>query len=353
MAINNPVKNHIGLDISDFKIRLVQTSEYTSKKLTKLLSVCEATVPQGIIMDGTIINENSVTQIINQCLARPLFGKIKSNWANVSLPEKKTFIKLITIPKVPESEIRGAVSWGIEQEIPVNIEQIYFDWQTVNDPSVFDKNKIDVLVSAAPKDIVENYTKCVENTGLKVIGMENESLAISRCVTLNKPSNELNIIIDLGKSHTTVILHANQIVQYSSVLDIFGNQMTDVIANKLKLSWDDAEKAKIICGLDKLKGKGAIRQILQPQMDRLIASIQDTLTFANEYLQFDKYKPKIYLTGSVSEMTGLSEYLNQALKISTETSDPSKIFRDLKKNKTTLNLLSYATAIGLAIKKIE
>lgn len=350
----NIFKNPLGIDISDFKIRVIQIDR-NSKNKNRIIGYGDATVPDGYISDGEIKNKTEVTTLIKQCLEKPTFGKFTSKYVNASVSEKKAFLKNITIPNVPANELAGAVRWGIEQNIPVTVDQTYFDWAVLG-PDKSARDKLQTIVVVAPKDIIDSYTDCIQNAGLQVLSFENESAAIARCLIPNDIESSPIAIVDLGKSRTTIIIHAHGSVQYTNTIEVNGNAMTKLIAQTLHLNQPDAEKAKIICGLDKTKAKGSIRKILLPIIDNLISKIKENIEYYNSYLTHDATAlKKIILTGSVASMEGLGEYIQDPLKLSIQHAQPwINVPLDPRQKKHVVNdanFFSYTTAIGLSLKK--
>lgn len=351
--MTNIFKNPIGIDISDFKIRLLQL-EKKAKIKHKLIAFSEIQVPGGFIVDGEIKNTSEVIKLLNTAAAHPLFGKFNSHYVNASISEKKIFLKKIEIPNVPHEEMKGTIRWAVEQYIPISVDQLYYDWKIIDTASNKSK-KIQAVVVAAPKQTVDLYTECIQQSGFKLISLENESSAIARCII--KPELEKNpyIILDLGKSRSTIIINDAGTVQYSNVVEINGKMMTDSIAQSLKLSDEDAEKAKIICGLDRQKAKGSIRKILEPIINRLISKISENIDYYQNYLtQNNKGIKEVLLTGSVAKMEGLTEYISAQLHIETTIASPwinaHLNGRQAKQFNANSKFYSYTTAIGLALK---
>jgi type IV pilus assembly protein PilM len=347
-------KNPIGLDISDLKLRFFQLDQKKSKKIL-VKAVGEIAVPPGIIVDGEIKNESEVVNLIKKLFSQPLLGKISNKFINASLPEKKIFTKVISIPNVPEEEMFGTVKWGIEQNIPVVMDQVYFDWCKVNNKKPT-TNKTEVVVGVAPQSIVDTYTSVIEKTGYTLISLENESVAIARCL-IDQQADVYDplLILDLGKSRTNITTYANNTVQFTTTIDINGMEMTNMIASNLKLSFEDAEKAKIICGLDKMKGRGAICKILEPVMNRLVEKINESLIYFNEYLMPNQNIKTIILTGSVAQMVMLPVFLQEKLKMTVIIGDPWSNITNANRNPAKLqghSLYSFTTAIGLALKQL-
>jgi type IV pilus assembly protein PilM len=349
-------KNPVGIDISDFKIRLLQL-EKKAKVSHKLIAYSEIQVPAGMIVDGEIKNSSEVVKLLTTAIQHPLFGKFNSHYANASISEKKIFLKKIEIPNVPTEELKGAIRWGIEQNIPITVDQSYYDWKVISNnpnPSL----KIQAVVVAASKQTVDSYTVCIQQSGFTLLSLENESSAIARCIIKPEMEKFPIIILDLGKSRSTIIINDSGTVQYSNVIEIHGKMMTDGIAQSLKLSDEDAEKAKIICGLDKQKAKGSIRKILEPILNRLTSKILENIDYYRNYLAKDNKEIKnVFLTGSVAKMEGLTEYISEQLHIDTSIALPwVNVHLDSKQMKqfgTNSKFYSYTTAVGLALKPNE
>lgn len=351
----NPFKNHIGLDISDYKIRFIQFSKKNKQKVI-ISAFGEIPVMPGQIVDGNIKDELAVTNLITKMIDNPTYGKIEKKYVNSALPEKQTFIKVIEIPEVPQNELKGTVGWGIEQNIPVKLENVFFDWKIINSFQENGVKKYRVIVSVAPKKLVEIYTKIIKNSDLIPINLETESTAISRSLINKDIKHETSmLLIDLGRSRTNFIIFSHDTVQYSSSLDVSGHEMTKEISEKMKLSYNDAEKAKVIYGLDPKKARGTVRKILIPVIDRLIININEHINYFNTYVASKSQIKTILLTGSVSQTHGLTEYLRSNLKLSISIGDPFENLKIIESKKINWKNYKYSftTSVGLALKEFE
>jgi type IV pilus assembly protein PilM len=355
MSSLNPYRNHIGLDISEYKIRFIQFHTKGSKKI-KVNSFGEVTTPPGLISAGIVKNENKVAILIKKLIGKPKFGKVDTRYVNTSLPEKRTFLKTFEIPNVPDNELKGAVSWGIEQNIPVAIDNIHFDWQIVSSSLNNKKKKIKVLAVAAPRNIADSYTRIIKKANLIPICLENESIPIARCLIDQKQKTKSSLLItDIGKSRTSLIIYSDNNVQFTSSIEIGGYEMTEAVAKIMKLNIEDAEKAKIIYGLDKKKARGTIRKVLEPIINRLASRIKENIDYFNNYVSAESKINTILLTGSVSQTLGLTKFLQENLKLNVLLGDPWTNLTSLKtKQPAWKNIFfSFSTAIGLALKKFD
>ena len=102
--------------------------------------------------------------------------KIKTKNVITVLPEQKTFIKLIEVSTVDDDQLDEAIREEVVNHIPLNIDEVFWDWQIIKKDS--DTTKL--LIGAAPKGIVNSYTSFLEKSNLIPNALEIEAAAIIR-----------------------------------------------------------------------------------------------------------------------------------------------------------------------------
>lgn len=349
MILTNNQAPFWALDISDLSLKLVALAK--KRNTYQITNYGQAKVPTGCFDKGKIIDEDQISNIIKEFILTAKGGKIKSKFVKACLPERHTFIKLISIPKMTEAEIPSAVEWAAEHHLPFSLEEIYFDWQIL-DQQLSEKN-LHILIGAAPRDIVDSYTNLIKKANLVPLTLEIEAVAIARALInpATRPTHEQAIgIIDLGASRSSFIIYAHNTIQFSFSLPLSGEKITQSIVEKLNLSQKQAEEAKIICGVDSKKCKGGIQKILQQELETFTTKIQSTINYYEK--NFENVLPikEILLCGGGANMKQFSEYLSANLNIKTAPGSPATFLSD----KQTLELpkdkiLSFTTAIGLAL----
>ncbi|MDO8260499.1 MAG: pilus assembly protein PilM, partial [Candidatus Magasanikbacteria bacterium] len=269
MILGKKSKFPIGLDISDLSLKLIQLKQKHGK--IKIQALGRQVLPKGVIENGEIINEEELLKAINKIITKPKYGTVSSDEVIACLPETKTFIKTIRIDDNP-NKISDIVEHEIEKHIPFSIDEMYYDWQTIKKS----ENYSLVLVGAAPKKIVDQYTQLLNNAKLSIRALEIEPISICRCVLpeestkFDRKISKNYAILDIGAKRTSIIIYANNTVITSISLPISGEETTEKIAKTLEISHDQAEKAKVICGLDKEKAQGVISEILCEKIDNLV-----------------------------------------------------------------------------------
>ncbi|MDD4290487.1 MAG: pilus assembly protein PilM, partial [Patescibacteria group bacterium] len=87
----------IGLDISDFSLKFVQLYKKSNK--IGIQSFGKLMLEKGIIENNYIKNMDAFVAGMKELIDNPKFGRVTSKRVVVCLPEPKTFIKLIKIPR--------------------------------------------------------------------------------------------------------------------------------------------------------------------------------------------------------------------------------------------------------------
>lgn len=342
-------KNTFGLDISDQALRLTQFKK-EGKKLI-LRSYKEVGVPAEIITNGEIKQEEKLIELIKKLINSAEGKKITAKNVVAVLPETKTFIKVIKIylPKKErskEKDLSELVKKEIINHIPLSPDEIYLDWQILKE----NPDSIQLLVGAAPKNIVESYSAVLEKSGLSPYVLEIEAAAIIRSL-IDTNDKKAKIIIDFGAVRTGLIVYDHQTVQFTVSLPISGNKITETIAKTLKLDYKKAEKAKIVCGLDPSKCEGALLKILLGPIDELARQIQKSIIFYQTNFPNNTPITEIVLCGGGANFSKIDKVLSEKLNLPVKIGNPFTNATQTKKIAIPPSkALSYTTAIGLALR---
>lgn len=341
-------KNIFGLDISDRALRL---AEFTKKgKKLILTSFAEFDLPQNVISNGEIINENALINGIKQVTKSVQGKKIRTQSVISVLPETKTFIKVINIetPK-DDKDLQALIIEEMKNHIPLEPEDIYLDWQILNTYAESTK----VLVGAAPRLIVDSYFGILEKAGYTPYILEIEAAAIIRSL-ISANDKKAKVVIDFGANRTGLIVYDDQAPQFTVTLPISGNQITKTIAQKLQLNLDKAEKAKIVCGLDMDKCEGALLKILTSTIEDIGKEIKKAMLYYKRNFSDAKPISEIIICGGGANFSGIDKVLGDILKIPIKIGDPFTNAVQSGKIKIPNNkILSYTTTIGLALRKFQ
>lgn len=335
----------VAIDISDTIIRLIGLER--RGRDWKIHVRSEIAVAPGFINDGDIQQPAAVSELLHS-LAEA--SDLHSKDVVITLPERHTFVKLISLPASSEGNIADAVTTAMTQHIPYTPDEMYWDWQKVG--GVDSQNQTQILLGAAPRATVDQYLSVFTDAGLQVKVAEIESLAIVRGLFGPKPPDEPQIIVDLGRTRSTLILIHHGIVQFSRTLRYAGRELNRFIADELHISDEQAERAKTLFGLDTTRGKGILRAVLAPHVDAIAEEIKEVENFFEEHYVDHEPILKIYLTGSGALLRNIDQELQMRLK-QVVVVQPSWVYTELLRSYRDLSSelgYSYTTAFGLAMR---
>lgn len=320
MIFSNIYKGPVafGLDISDFSIKIAQLEKKGLKILTR------TPIPKDVIKEGEIKKEDELIELLKKAVK-----DIKTPYAVCSLPEQHAFVKVLDLPEMKESEIKEAIKWETEANIPLSLDEVYLDWRII--PV---KSNIKVLINVAPKTLVDKYLKVLRRAYIEPMVFEIESVATARSLIKKEPKPVL--IIDLGFSRTSFIIFAKDSIRFTNSISISNQQMINDIAKKLNISFKEAQTLKFETGL-----KGDVLKTLAPFIDKMINKVEDCIDFYKE----EKIS-KIILCGGGAYLNGLPEYFTNKLKI---PADLGKPWINVKKQ----DILAYSTVLGLALRGVR
>ena len=179
-----------GIDISNLSAKLVKLNK-TNQGFDLVSHNCQ-NIEQGIIDKGEIKNKKRFGVVIKNLLNNVSGEKLRANYAAISLPEQKSFLKTIKMPNMSPEDLEEAVYFEIENHIPLPIEDVYFDFQVVPRSSNRNNGKnqpdyLEVLLTAMPKKTVDSYIFCLKRIGIQPILLEVESLAFAKPCNLPEP----------------------------------------------------------------------------------------------------------------------------------------------------------------------
>ena len=351
--IFNGSANVFGLDLSDLSVKVVQIEN--DGTIDHISGYASVPLPAGSIRDGEIQKKDQVISAIKKALEITLPKKIKTKRVICSLPETKAFLRIISVPQMAQSEIKEAVKWEMEANIPLPLEQVYYDWQIIPESLFFEKNKISLLVVAIAKSVVDQTIEVLELAGLSPVGLEIESIAQARSLLLEKDEQDTVLIVDIGDKRTSFSITKGGAPCFTSSIPLCGQSLTDVISKGMSITFDEAEKIKLSYGVGNDFKNDALFKLTQPILENLIKEIDQSIDFYLTGLKYSKSIDKIIVCGGGANTKGIVPYLSKQLGREIEFGNPwtnmtmGKELPIIEKCQS----VQYSTAVGLALKGVH
>lgn len=303
----------IGLDISDLSLKLIQLNKIKNK--IKIQALNDVALAEGLIVNGEIKNQKKVAEIIKQLVSSSKYGEATSKSVVACLPETKTFIKLVEIKEI-SNDLSAAVAHEIEKYFPLPLDEIYYDWQVIENHN----NIRSVLIGAAPKNIVDQYISLLADANLSIEALEIEPVALCRSLLYEESydfhgNDKKNYaIIDIGATRSSLILYSRNTILFTVSMPISGREITKNLSEIFKIKKAHAEKIKIIGRLAQNKVQKIINNSLSDMISNLNKKIKEAIKFYNNHFSDRGPLNNILLCGGGTNIRNIDKIISGSLR---------------------------------------
>lgn len=334
-----------GLEIEDSSIKAIALKH--GRKGAEVASCGLRFLKKGIVSEGQIIDRQALANEIRILMASTKPKPIRSEFVVFSVPESKSFIRTIQIPKMSPGEADEAVKWETEANIPVSSDKVYLDWQVIGSR----EGKDDVLVVAVPKETIDSYFESMKLAKLFPLAAEVDIIATTRSLTASR-EEKTDLIVDIGADVTSLAICKNQTPYFTSSLPISGKSFTDALQKGLGVSKEKAEDLKAKYGLGKMQKDDLLYGIYSPLVESLANEIEKSLVFYTESIDSKSEVNEIILSGGGSLLRQMVDYLAKRIKREVVLGNPAIGLGDYKNlsEEIVREICPFATAVGLAIR---
>lgn len=348
-----------GLDISDFSLKFIKLKR--RKKDFELASFGEFPLKKGIIEKGEIKDTEALAKSIKKGISKVKGEKIKTPYVVCSLPEEKSFLQVIQMPKLNPKDLKKAVYYEAENYIPLALNEVYLDSQII--PPVYNHlDHTDVLVVALPRKIVDSYVEVLKKAKLQPLALETESLAVSRALIKNEVTFSPVVIIDFGAIRTNFIIYSGYSLRFTSSISVSCLDVKTRIAQQMKTDLSKVEKLIKKYGFSSRTTQGKkMSRILLPILADFIKQVKKYLDYyhshaMHEHLPPDKRRTeKFLICGRGARLKGMDKFLSKELSLPVEVGNPwINILSSAEKPPLSLQeSLKYTTCLGLALRGVR
>lgn len=344
------MKTLLGLDIGTQYIKYVQL-EHSGKNHFRLVSVGMAPSPvRGMASDASV-DQETIAAAIRKLLKD---GGVRSNEVAIALPETNVFTRIIQVPPLSDRELAGAIKWEAEQYIPLPLAEVNMDFSVVSESKDEKGNrKLDILLVAAPKSVVERYTKVLEMSGLEAVAMETEIIAASRALLPVVDVKLPNVmVINIGALTTDISILKSGVIAFTRSTPTGGSTFTRAIAQDFGFSVPQAEEYKKAYGLDQSKLEGKVYASIKPLFSALVEEVKRSVTFFQTRFPQEVISSMI-LSGGTAKLPGLVTQFTENLGIETQIGNPwLRVSRDVRRfQRLDEESAIFVVAIGLAMRE--
>lgn len=339
----------LGLEITDSFIKLAEIHTAPGKKPLMVKCAMER-LPAGTVVDGRIKNPLVLHRLLEQTVKLNDFG---TRNVHMVIPSPSIMVRYMKFPNLPDRQLRKIIEFEIQHTIHLPFERPYFDfinmsageqvsakinkktelstarepyadnnssWNEMaatleqashtllSQPSTAERSEdqeedlqADVILIAAPQELVDELLTLVRQCGLKPVSAEIKALSFYRLIEQAEPqlTGQTILTVDLNESAADIsIFHEGHLKITRNVPVNFGKPHT----------------------VDETEEQAALRLLLDPQAEfqtaceDLAHELERLINFYRYTLNNRSHDFRItVLTGEAERLKEASDYLGDRL----------------------------------------
>lgn len=346
----NPFRRNNGfvaLDIGSSAIKMVEVE--VDKNGYRLLNMGIQPLPAMAIQNNMVADKDLVVKAIQNLIRN---HGIRSTQVVAAVPGRVAIIKKIQLPAQGEEELDANVEFQASQLIPDTLENVNLDYQALD--YVENSDRMDVLLVAVKKDIINSYTQAIKEAELEPAIVDVDYFAMENMFEINYELETSGVVglVHIGARYTSINVLKRGLSAFTGDLPVGGESFTEALVHALQLSYDQAETLKVSGGPD-AKKQAEIEKLLKPTADYLASEISRTLSLYRAMADEGGIH-KIYLSGGGAKTAGLSRIIADRLGLEVELIDPFRGFtvaRGIDPDDLAEAAPALAVGAGLAIRR--
>jgi type IV pilus assembly protein PilM len=233
---------------------------------------------------------------------------IRGDAAVMSIPRGQVTARITAFPPAEGEELRRVVEYDLADHIPFPIDQVVLDMQRLGS-SRDQPGLVDVLVVAAPRELVHEYLQLAGELGLKVAALVVDALALDDLARqLGREPLGMGLSLDVGARATTINVTEQDQLRLTRSVAVGGRQLLRAIQDDCQASPQEAEELRATEGLGLLDREPQPKRV-RAWFDGLIGEIRrSALSFGPAALS------RLVLVGQEGNLPGLAERLGAELE---------------------------------------
>jgi type IV pilus assembly protein PilM len=343
-------EGYVALDIGSSSIKMVEAA--IDKNGYRVLNLGILPLPEHAIQNNMVVDAKPVVETIRKLIDE---NGVKSKQVISAVPGRAVIMKKVQMPKQEPGELEANIEFEAQNVIPENLENVNLDHQVLQETD--NGNKMDVLLVAVKKEIINSYADAIEEAGLAPMVMDVDYFALENMYEANygaEAENGVVGIIHIGAQYTSITLLQKGISTFTGDLSLGGAYFTDSLARQLGVAVEAAETFKTTGLLDGKKGLD-LEATLKPIAEELAEEVRRTVSLYGAVPSEDGDGLKmIYLSGGGAKLAGLRVLLEERMAVPVRLSEPFRSFnvnKNIDRDYLVQSAPYFAVGAGLSIRR--
>lgn len=349
-------KTFLGVDIGAGGIKVVEFEKYKSKPRLLTYGYSERG-PEKV--DDDILSNKKTGEVLAKICAK---AKVKGNRAIAGLPISSVFSSIINVLTTTPKELKMAVELQAKKLLPYPLEEAVLDYKILGGEKKEDiKKSSRVLLTAAPKKLIDKYVEIFKTAKLELLYLETEAFGLIR--SLIGKDNATIAILDIGATKTNILIVENGAPVVTRSINLGGLMISKALSEMMKVGILEAETLKRDARFTESEDSGIVLA-LPKSIELLLVPVINEIRYCfnlyfNENQKLENGAAggveKIILTGGTTLYPRLAEFFSRALNVKVFLGNPwARVLfpDDLKFDLDDLGS-RFAVAVGMAMRETE
>ena len=347
----------IGLELSLEELHMIQLRR-TGESIEVIAHAC---VPHGVDIIDLLGDPRKFAEIIKLGLKQ---GQFRGRNVVAAMPATHTRVMPISYQASEKYGDDAAIGKLMQDRIGDDISEFVIDYMPVQ--TLYEGKQKLALVAICREETVVNFLELLRKSGLKVNALEIGPIAIRRLIAalqrVSEPQNTM--VVNCGREKSFLTLLSDERLLADDEVD-FGEEIVlkrvcDALDMSRTLAMDlvtriNLDPAAAEPDPEQARHADALREIIKPQLTRLVEEIQRGLMFAQSESRGVRDN-QVYLLGSLARWPGAAQLLASLTDTTVATvPSPLTLFPPLGKiDEHTIDVDSapeFTIATGLALRR--
>ncbi len=317
----------LGIDIGSGTVKVLEVEAQGSG--WRVVNAAVEQMPPGSCRDGVIVNIEDVAHTVRNAVKA---SGTRATQGITAISGSQVIVRQVQFPKMPEAALRKSIKYEASKFISAPMEESVVEFEILGDAE--EPGLMNVMLVAAPRDMVESRVQVLEMAGIEPIAVDVESFALIRALINFRPGvpglEKTVALIDIGGTHTDVNIVSKGNFALTRNIPIAGDSFTNSIRSVFNVSLEEANKLKremVVpndLNLSQLDSDNRLWRAVHPIMEELLREIRRSINYYHSQLPEGTEGAqisRILLCGGSALIPGIDRYFSNSLGIPAEVAD--------------------------------
>ncbi|HEY3328837.1 MAG TPA: type IV pilus assembly protein PilM [Capsulimonadaceae bacterium] len=275
----------IGVDIGSRLTKIVLAESLGSGRWN-ITRAASCSTPPDAVKDGIIVERYAAAQALKNLLA--VTGLSHATGAVAAVSGPGVMVRHVQLPRMSEATLRKSVRYEAAKYISTSVEDSCVEFEIIG-PTVGSEDKMDVMLVAAPQEMIDSRVETLEMADLDPISMDFEAFAVQRALidaSPTRPGEGATLaVLSIGASTSELNIVANGYHALSRSIGIAGDHFSNALKTENKCTWDEAELLKRTVDMSALLNPEAdpeatkVARAVQPVLDEIMREVRRSTNY--------------------------------------------------------------------------